>query len=496
MVKDAVSGRMFMSSKNLAFKLNWNDAGYEGVCSPEALDYNHSEGRKHCIGMGSDCQSYKGKELTWAYHPCYESIIFSNWRVGAGWDQTEGELIRYRRIKFNQIGKFVLMTTKKPEHTEEERKIIGFFHINDITNNSNEETIIYGSPETSLKLDEENWLDFWGYYRNSDGSKRWGHGLYRYLDDKQLRNYFSDIFKMGTLSDENRLIIEKHLINLGGKDVVLDIVPNKVNEVIQVSNETNVKPTEKISLSRKQEITQDILDYERNRDRGDKRDVDLTPNKEANDLVNEDPLAYLFGVIFDHHVKAELAWGAPYLLKQRLGHLNPQKVVAISDEELEQIFAQKPALHRYYKTMAGNIKDACLQVIERYDGNAENIWNDEPRTDDLQRRFESFNGIGQKKASMATNILVRDFGIPVKDRKGIDVSYDIHIRRVFTRTGLAEDDEYEIINTARQLNPDYPGELDLPCWMIGRVWCRPTNPNCEECPISNSCNKIKIDVRE
>ena len=105
--------------------------------------------------------------------------------------------------------------------------------------------------------------------------------------------------------------------------------------------------------------------------------------------------------------------------------------------------------------------------------------------------FDEFEGIGQKKASMATNILVRDFGIDVKDKKGIDVSFDIHIRRIFLRTGLVNRDDRDLmVRTARRLNPEYPGSLDLACWQIGRTWCHPSNPLCPKCPIRGTCPKL------
>jgi len=92
---------------------------------------------------------------------------------------------------------------------------------------------------------------------------------------------------------------------------------------------------------------------------------------------------------------------------------------------------------------------------------------------------------------MATNILVRDFGVEVKDKTGIDISYDIHIRRVFLRTGLASKDDMNLmIKEARKLNPKYPGVLDNPCWIIGRKHCHPQDPECNNCPISNVCPKL------
>jgi uncharacterized HhH-GPD family protein len=217
----------------------------------------------------------------------------------------------------------------------------------------------------------------------------------------------------------------------------------------------------------------------------------FTPNLEADNLIWKNSLAYLFAVILDQSMKADKVWEVPYLLKQRLGHLDVRKIVNMDDEEIIAVFNQKPKLHRFPKTMALRIKKACQLLLEKYDGKAENIWNDNPRSDDLHRRFEEFDGIGQKKASMATNILVRDFGIKVKDKRGVNISYDIHVRRVFLRTGLVEKDDINLmIKTARKLNPEYPGILDNPCWIIGRKYCHPKNPECDKCPLSNVCLKL------
>jgi len=222
-----------------------------------------------------------------------------------------------------------------------------------------------------------------------------------------------------------------------------------------------------------------------------KKGKHFTPNPEADKLIWNNPLAYLFAVILDQSMKAEKVWGVPFLLKKRLKHLDVYRIAKMSDKEIIEVFNQRPKLHRFPKTMALSIKKASQILIERYDGKAENIWNDSPKSSDLNRRFEGFDRIGQKKASMAINILGRDFGVKMKDKKGIDISYDIHIRRVFLRTGLVKKDSLDlIVKTARKLNPEYPGALDNPCWIIGREYCRPKNPECKKCPISNVCPKL------
>ena len=244
-------------------------------------------------------------------------------------------------------------------------------------------------------------------------------------------------------------------------------------------------------MEEKEIVANKILEYGRTLEKIVKFDPTLNP--EANKLFTDEDdfsTAFFFGVIFDQSIPAEQAWEKPFILKQRLGHLDVKKISKMKDDELKVIFNEAPKLHRFPNNYAEYIKDACKMLIDKYKGNAANIWNDNPLCAELQRRFESFKGIGQKKASMATNILTRDLGIQARNKRGIDVSYDEHVKRVFLRTSLAEtDDENTIIKTARELNPYYPGELDLPMWYIGKGWCHPTNPKCDECPIGDVCPK-------
>jgi endonuclease III len=147
--------------------------------------------------------------------------------------------------------------------------------------------------------------------------------------------------------------------------------------------------------------------------------------------------------------------------------------------------------------MARFIKANAGLLVDKYNGNASNIWNDTPTSVEMYERFIEFRGIGQKKGSMAVNILVRDCDVPVSDKRGIDVSYDKHIRQVFLRSGLAEKDDLDhIIDVARLENPAYPGALDKPAWYIGRDWCFNQVPNCNKCPLGNVCaRKVEIVIK-
>ncbi len=217
----------------------------------------------------------------------------------------------------------------------------------------------------------------------------------------------------------------------------------------------------------------------------------FTPCDEADKLIKENAAAFLFAVIVDQGARAEAMWEIPHRLKKIMGHLDLSKIAGIPEQELYQVFKQLPQKPRYWKTAARRIRNASQHVLDRYRGQAERIWNDNPKAGDLQSRLGRFDGIGQKKASMATRILGMDLNVPIRSWDEMDISVDEMIQRVFPRAGLSDtNSQQEIIQSARRLNPSFPGALDLPCWNIGRRWCHPRNPDCAQCYIAQVCPKL------
>jgi endonuclease III len=100
-----------------------------------------------------------------------------------------------------------------------------------------------------------------------------------------------------------------------------------------------------------------------------------------------------------------------------------------------------------------------------------------------------FDGVGPKIGTMAANILARDFKIPFADYFSIDISADVHVRRVFARLGLCAVDAKveQVIYKARALYPEFPGMMDLASWEIGRSWCQPQGPECISCDMKDLC---------
>lgn len=216
----------------------------------------------------------------------------------------------------------------------------------------------------------------------------------------------------------------------------------------------------------------------------------FTDLPEADALVRSEPNAFLLGVLFTQGIPAERAWAGPYLLRQRLGHLDLVRLAADRAAVAEAV-ARPPALHRFKVTLAGWISDAAQILLERYGGSAEAIWRDRPTAAELMTRLQEFPGIGRKKAAMAVELLSRCYGAEVCALEGGTVAYDTHVRRVFLRSGLIDaDTPAEVDRAAREAWPQAPGRLDLPAWLIGREWCRPRDPLCDECWLGDVCPRL------
>lgn len=193
----------------------------------------------------------------------------------------------------------------------------------------------------------------------------------------------------------------------------------------------------------------------------------FTPDADADVLIKRGGFPFLLAVICDQGIMAERAWAIPHRLEARLGHLDPARIAADPGAVLAA-FEEPPSLHRFNPTVAAWVVAAAERVLAEYGGDAERIWSDEPTAVELIRRLGAFKGIGQKKAAMAVEILARDLKRPITDFAGSDIAYDVHVRRVMMRTGLAERDEVgHMVAVARDLFPARPACWTSPCGTWG-----------------------------
>jgi uncharacterized HhH-GPD family protein len=211
---------------------------------------------------------------------------------------------------------------------------------------------------------------------------------------------------------------------------------------------------------------------------------------EADALLASSANAFVLGVLFTQGIPAERAWAGPFLLGQRLGTLDLE-YLASHPAEIRAAVQLPPMLHRFKNTLPKWICSAAERLRDEWGGDASQMWPSGASTAEVVERLGAFDGIGRKKAVMAAGILARHFGVELAERQHGQVAYDVHVRRVFLRTGLVESDSLEAIEAAAAaIHPDAPDVLDLAAWLVGREYCRPRAPRCDECRLSQSCPRL------
>ncbi|MGH7763596.1 MAG: HhH-GPD-type base excision DNA repair protein [Candidatus Dormibacteraceae bacterium] len=136
-----------------------------------------------------------------------------------------------------------------------------------------------------------------------------------------------------------------------------------------------------------------------------------TENPAANELLETDPLALLIGMVLDQQVKMEKAFGGPYELKRRLGHLDVRKIAAMDPDQLVAVFRERPALHRFPGSMAKRVQALCHAIVEDYGGDAGSVWKGAADGDDLAARIKKLPGFGDMKVKILVAVLAKKFGV-------------------------------------------------------------------------------------
>jgi uncharacterized HhH-GPD family protein len=140
--------------------------------------------------------------------------------------------------------------------------------------------------------------------------------------------------------------------------------------------------------------------------------ISLPIDAEANDLLSRDPLALLLGMMLDQQVPLEKAFSGPRELARRLGHEPSAPELADFDpEELAAVFSERPALHRYPRAMAGRAQDLARLVVDRYDGDAAQLWSTAASGAELVRRLGELPGFGPVKAQIFAALLGKQLGV-------------------------------------------------------------------------------------
>jgi uncharacterized HhH-GPD family protein len=134
----------------------------------------------------------------------------------------------------------------------------------------------------------------------------------------------------------------------------------------------------------------------------------FTDSDESNELIASDPMALLIGFVLDQQVSVQKAFSGPLALRERLGSLDAKQLAAA---DLEPIFREKPAIHRFPGSMAGRVHDLAVHVLEQYDGDAARVWSDAADGKALRANLEALPGFGEMKIKALGAVLAKRFGV-------------------------------------------------------------------------------------
>jgi uncharacterized HhH-GPD family protein len=139
----------------------------------------------------------------------------------------------------------------------------------------------------------------------------------------------------------------------------------------------------------------------------------FTGNADADMLIAQDAFALLVGFALDQQVQVQKAFMGPYVLRERLGGTLDPAAVAAAD--LDPIFRERPAIHRFPGAMATRVHELALHVMQRYDGQAARVWTDASTTEELRANLEGLPGFGTMKVKALGSVLAKRFGVELAE---------------------------------------------------------------------------------
>jgi uncharacterized HhH-GPD family protein len=138
----------------------------------------------------------------------------------------------------------------------------------------------------------------------------------------------------------------------------------------------------------------------------------FTGREDADKLLVEDPFALLVGFALDQQVPVQKAFMGPYVLRERLGTLDP---AAVARADLDPIFRERPAIHRFPGAMATRVHALAQHVLSVYDGDAARVWTDARTSGELRDNIAGLPGYGTMKIKALGSVLAKRFGVELAE---------------------------------------------------------------------------------
>jgi uncharacterized HhH-GPD family protein len=134
----------------------------------------------------------------------------------------------------------------------------------------------------------------------------------------------------------------------------------------------------------------------------------FSDSDEANALIASDAMALLIGFALDQQVSVQKAFSGPLAVRERLGSLDPE---TLAGADLEPVFREKPAVHRFPGAMAKRVHELAVHVRDEYGGEAARVWTDAADARELRSNIAALPGFGEMKIKALGAVLAKRYGI-------------------------------------------------------------------------------------
>ncbi|MFC7787604.1 HhH-GPD-type base excision DNA repair protein [Microbacterium sp. MAHUQ-60] len=143
----------------------------------------------------------------------------------------------------------------------------------------------------------------------------------------------------------------------------------------------------------------------------------ITGDPAADELLTNNPLALLVGMLLDQQVPMETAFAGPLKIHQRTGAVDASAIATQDPDEFLTAFQQTPAVHRFPGSMATRVQTLCQTIVDDWGGDASALWTrpaagsqTQPDGPEVLKRLKSLPGFGEQKAKIFLALLGKQYG--------------------------------------------------------------------------------------
>jgi len=137
----------------------------------------------------------------------------------------------------------------------------------------------------------------------------------------------------------------------------------------------------------------------------------ITGDTAADELLTDNPLALLVGMLLDQQVPMETAFAGPLKIEQRTGAADAATIAGMDPDAFLEAFKQTPSVHRFPGSMAARVQTLCQTLVDDWGGDAAALWTQgDPDGPEVLKRLKQLPGFGEQKAKIFLALLGKQYG--------------------------------------------------------------------------------------